>query len=184
MFTHAVEAGIFWAGLFYLANVVVVGHSVNVNAERHVRDRYIAVQALAHSNNALQRANAELAQKHQDLEQARRDQQTRSEALIALRDQQKEAAERASRAKSRFLAAAAHDLRQPMHALNMFLAAAGEALAKGDIEASLGLIGDARKASVLTARLFNAVLDLSKLESGHVKPNYSASISTAWPKRP
>ncbi|MGF6956315.1 ATP-binding response regulator [Paraburkholderia youngii] len=171
--TQGIDPDLFWAGMFYIANVVVIGHSVNVNAERHVRDRYLAVQALAHSNGALQGANVELARKHQDLEQARREQQTRSDALMALREQQKEAAEQASRAKSRFLAAAAHDLRQPMHALNMFLAAADEALAKHDIETSTALIGDARKASALSARLFNAVLDLSKLESGHVKPSYS-----------
>jgi two-component system, sensor histidine kinase len=174
LFTHAVEPDNFTAGMFYLMNVALLGHSVNVSAERHVRDRYIAVQALAHSNEALQRANVELAQKHHDLERARRDQQTRSEALIALREQQREDAERASRAKSRFLAAAAHDLRQPMHALNLFLAAADEALDAGDVEASSRLVGEARKASVLTARLFNGVLDLSKLESGHVKPNYTS----------
>ncbi|MGF6721328.1 signal transduction histidine kinase [Paraburkholderia sp. GAS41] len=174
LFTHAVEPDNFAAGMFYLLNVALLGHSVNVNAERHVRERYIAVQALAHSNDALQRANVELAQKHHDLERSRRDQQTKSEALIALREQQREAAERASRAKSRFLAAAAHDLRQPMHALNLFLAAASDAQDARDLEASSKLIGEARKASVLTARLFNAVLDLSKLESGHVKPTYTS----------
>jgi signal transduction histidine kinase len=172
--TQAVEPENFAAGMFYLLNVAVLGHSVNVNAERHVRDRYVAVQALAHSNDALQSANVELAQKHHDLERARRDQQTKSDALIALREQQREAAEQASRAKSRFLAAAAHDLRQPMHALNLFLAAASEALGARDVEASSRLIGEARKASVLMARLFNAVLDLSKLESGHVNPNYTS----------
>ncbi len=174
LLTRAVEPENFAAGMFYLLNVAVLGHSVNVNAERHVRERYVAVQALAHSNGALQVANAALAQKHDDLELARRDQQIRSDALIALREQQREAAEQASRAKSRFLAAAAHDLRQPMHALNLFLAAADEALEARDIEASSRLIGDARKASVLTARLFNGVLDLSKLESGHVKPVYAS----------
>ncbi|CAB3809204.1 Sensor histidine kinase RcsC [Paraburkholderia caffeinitolerans] len=174
LLTHAIEADNFAAGMFYLLNVAVLGHSVNVNAERHVRDRYIAVQALAHGNEALQHANAELAQKHRDLERARRDQETKSAALIALREQQREAAEQASRAKSRFLAAAAHDLRQPMHALNLFLAAADEALEARDVEASSKLIGEARKASVLTARLFNAVLDLSKLESGHVNPSYTS----------
>ncbi|MDR3100061.1 MAG: hybrid sensor histidine kinase/response regulator [Paraburkholderia sp.] len=174
LITHAIEPENFAAGMFYLLNVAVLGHSVNVNAERHVRDRYVAVEALAQSNNALQSANAELAQKHRDLERSRRDQQSKSEALIALREQQREAAEQASRAKSRFLAAAAHDLRQPMHALNLFLAAADEALEASDVEASGRLIGEARKASVLTARLFNAVLDLSKLESGHVKPNYTS----------
>lgn len=174
LLTQAVDPDNFAAGMFYLLNVAVLGHSVNVNAERHVRERYVAVEALAHSNDAMKSVNAELAQKHHDLERARRDQQTRSEALIALREQQREDAERASRAKSRFLAAAAHDLRQPMHALNLFLAAADEALDAGDVEASGRLIGEARKASVLTARLFNGVLDLSKLESGHVKPNYTS----------
>jgi signal transduction histidine kinase/CheY-like chemotaxis protein len=174
LLTQAVEPDNFAAGMFYLLNVAVLGHSVNVSAERHVRDRYVAVQALARSNNALQSANAELAQKHRDLERARRDQQSKSEALITLREQQREAAEQASRAKSRFLAAAAHDLRQPMHALNLFLAAADEALEARDVETSSRLVGDARKASVLTARLFNAVLDLSKLESGHVNPNYTS----------
>jgi signal transduction histidine kinase len=174
LLTQAIEPANFAAGMFYLLNVAALGHGVNVNAERHVRDRYIAVQEMAHTNEALQSANAELAQKHRDLERARRDQETKSEALIALREMQREAAEQASRAKSRFLAAAAHDLRQPMHALNLFLAAASEALGARDVEASSKLIGEARKASELTARLFNAVLDLSKLESGHVNPNYTS----------
>lgn len=172
--TQAIEPALFTAGMFYLVNVAVVGHSVNVSAERHARERYIAVEALAHSNVALQTVNVELEQKHLDLERARRDQQAKSDALIALREQQRADAEHASRAKSRFLAAAAHDLRQPMHALNLFLAAADEALDKHDLDGSARLIGDARKASVLMARLFNAVLDLSKLESGHVEPNYTS----------
>lgn len=174
LLTQAIEPTIFAAGMFYISNVLVVGYSVNVNAEKHARDRFISVQALAHSNAALQDANTELAQKHRDLERARRDQQTKSDALIALREQQKEDADHASQAKSRFLAAAAHDLRQPMHALNLFLAAADEALARHDVSESTTLIGEARKASALTVRLFNAILDLSKLESGHVIPNYTS----------
>jgi signal transduction histidine kinase len=171
--TKALDPANFLAGMFYLLNVALLGHSVNVSEERHVRDRFVAVRLLARGNDALQEANAELAQKHHDLERARRDQQAKSDALIALREQQREDAERSSRAKSRFLAAAAHDLRQPMHALILFLAAAGEALDKHDVDESSKLISEARKASVLMARLFNAVLDLSKLESGHVTPNYS-----------
>ena len=40
--------------------------------------------------------------------------------------QQKEAAEQANVAKSRFLAVASHDLRQPLHALGLFVQALQE----------------------------------------------------------
>jgi len=44
-------------------------------------------------------------------------------ALVGELRERKDAAERANLAKSRFLAAASHDLRQPMHALGLFLQA-------------------------------------------------------------
>lgn len=117
--------------------------------------------------------NAELKDKNQSLEISRNEQIARTNALIRLKDQQKRAAEDANSEKSSFLAAATHDLRQPMHALNLFLAAADEAARRGDSEESRKLITQARKSSVVMARLFDAVLDLSRLESGRVCPDYS-----------
>ncbi len=79
---------------------------------------------------------------------------------------QKLAAEAAVRAKSRFLAAASHDLRQPLHALTLLVAALREQVADGEagrlarhIEAS---------ASAMES-LLNALLDLSKLDAGVVE---------------
>jgi len=80
----------------------------------------------------------------------------------------REHAERANHAKSRFLAAASHDLRQPLQSLSLLagtlrrLAAGPEALeAVGSLELALGSM----------SRLLNALLDVSKLEFGNVKPD-------------
>jgi PAS domain S-box-containing protein len=75
----------------------------------------------------------------------------------------REVAEQASRAKTRFLAAASHDLRQPLHAIELF-AAALEATV--DDEDALGIIEDLREASNAAGRLLTALLDVSELESG------------------
>ena len=47
----------------------------------------------------------------------------RTEEMAADLQRQKDIAERANLAKSRFLAAASHDLRQPVHALGLFVGA-------------------------------------------------------------
>ena len=77
-------------------------------------------------------------------------------------------AERARASQARFLAAASHDLLQPLHAARLFLGALQEQ-AKGN-----NLFGDlARNAdvSIETAnRLLNALLNLSRLEVGGLRP--------------
>jgi signal transduction histidine kinase/CheY-like chemotaxis protein len=82
---------------------------------------------------------------------------------------QKEAAEAASLAKTRFLAAASHDLRQPVHALSLFVGALrGHAL---DAEPArlVDLIEDSVNAM---DGLFSALLDISRLDAGIVAPDW------------
>jgi signal transduction histidine kinase len=75
----------------------------------------------------------------------------------------------ANKAKSRFLATATHDLRQPLHALGLFVAQLGgrtnaaerKRLVTG-IEAALSGMND----------LFNALLDISKLDAGVINPKW------------
>jgi len=81
---------------------------------------------------------------------------------------QKEAAENANLAKSRFLAAASHDLRQPMHALNLYHGAM-ENIALSS-EAQL-LLSYARQCAHAMDDMFTVLLDMSRLDAGAVKPN-------------
>jgi signal transduction histidine kinase/CheY-like chemotaxis protein len=97
----------------------------------------------------------------------RQDMRGQVEAATAQLAAQKEAAERADQAKSRFLAAASHDLRQPMHALGLFVEAMKPQL-EGRRAANLL---DKIEASVITLEgLFNAILDISRLDAGAVVP--------------
>jgi signal transduction histidine kinase/CheY-like chemotaxis protein len=89
-----------------------------------------------------------------------------NEALIEQLRQQMELAARASRDKSRFLAAASHDLRQPMHALTLFAGALEKRLAGS---AEQPLMRNLNECIASLDRSFNAMLDISKLDAGVVE---------------
>ncbi len=87
--------------------------------------------------------------------------------LVESLTREKDAAERASIGKSKFLAAASHDLRQPLHALSLFANALGERIRYPEVRR----IVDNIQASVQSLEsLFNALLDISKLDSGVLQP--------------
>ena len=76
-------------------------------------------------------------------------------------------ARQASQAKSRFLAVASHDLRQPLQAVVML----SGALARMTNDARVGEIADQQQRTLAGAgELLNTLLDLSKLESGALRP--------------
>ena len=77
----------------------------------------------------------------------------------------RDAAESANRAKSRFLAAASHDLRQPLHALSLFSAALQVRAPGGDV----GEIGrNINTAALSLSALVDSLLDISKLDAGAI----------------
>lgn len=79
--------------------------------------------------------------------------------------QKKEQAESATLAKSRFLAAASHDLRQPLHALGMFVARLGQM----PLEPPVREVVDSLENAVLAMQnLLDGLLDLSRLDAGHM----------------
>lgn len=77
------------------------------------------------------------------------------------------AAEAALEEKNRFLSTAAHDLRQPVHA--MALLAEAIALQGQDHPRISPLLGQWRLSMQSLSQMFNALLDLSRIESGTVE---------------
>lgn len=73
--------------------------------------------------------------------------------------------EEANRDKARFLAAASHDLRQPVHALGLFVAQLRETRDGKDRER---LIDKVAASSTAVSDLIEALLDISKLDAGIV----------------
>ncbi|PWC54648.1 hypothetical protein TSO221_07570 [Azospirillum sp. TSO22-1] len=78
----------------------------------------------------------------------------------------KEAAEQANLAKSKFLAAASHDLRQPLQSLFLF-AHVLEAQVAGS-EKALGTLGALHKGLEAMKGLLDSLLDVSRLDAGSV----------------
>ena len=75
-------------------------------------------------------------------------------------------AERANASKSRFVAAASHDLRQPLSAARLYLASLQEDLTSDDHRV---LMDKAQRALTSVEDIIDALLDISRLESGHVE---------------
>jgi PAS domain S-box-containing protein len=90
--------------------------------------------------------------------------QKREQALL---QQAMQRADEANRTKSRFLAAASHDLRQPLQSISMNLGVLGADLRGEDKER---VIAQTRMALDTTNKLLNSLLNITKLEAGKVQP--------------
>lgn len=75
-----------------------------------------------------------------------------------------------NKAKSRFLASASHDLRQPLHAMGFFVNAL---VNENDIKKSRSLAQKINKTSQSLRKLLSSLLNLSKIESGALVPQIS-----------
>lgn len=96
--------------------------------------------------------------------------QLRYENLELLEDLrvQKNIAEQANIAKSRFLASASHDLRQPVHALGMFV---GALKAHEMVEPARRLLEHIEGSIGALDMLFTSLLDISRLDAGVITAN-------------
>ncbi|SDZ65988.1 hybrid sensor histidine kinase/response regulator [Pseudomonas sp. NFIX28] len=71
--------------------------------------------------------------------------------------------------KSRFLAQASHDLRQPIHSIGLFTACLREAHL-GDVERRL--VDNIDRSLLNVSQLFRSILDLYTLDNGRVQPSF------------
>ncbi len=121
------------------------------------RNQVQELDALASGINDM----AHLLQKDRNTLQHRID-----EATQELR-RKKEEAERANFDKSRFLAAASHDLRQPIHALGLFV---GELHSRLDTPEQRKIASKVEESVEAMSSLLDSLLDISKLDAGIVIP--------------
>ncbi|MBB3142947.1 hybrid sensor histidine kinase/response regulator [Halomonas organivorans] len=121
----------------------------NETLEERVRER---TQALSEANAALRQEN-----------------RVRAEAEQALR-QAKQVAEDANASKTRFLAAASHDLLQPLNAARLFTSALSQEMDATDMRRTIGHIDNSLQAA---EELLGTLLDISKLDAGALTPRRS-----------
>jgi len=116
----------------------------------------------------LRELQAMVNQMSESLRSYQQDMEAKVHAVTAELEHRKKEAEQANLAKSRFLAAASHDLRQPMHAISLYVESLKPQMRGRAAEDTLNKI----ERSILgTVELFNAILDVTKLDAGVVQPH-------------
>jgi PAS domain S-box-containing protein len=90
-----------------------------------------------------------------------------AEAASEVAGQALESANRANHGKSRFLATASHDLRQPLQTLELLN---GVLRRRATDRSVIEALCQQEQAIASMSRLLNALLDISKLESGAIRP--------------
>jgi CHASE3 domain sensor protein/ActR/RegA family two-component response regulator/anti-sigma regulatory factor (Ser/Thr protein kinase) len=91
-------------------------------------------------------------------------------ALNAAREAAEDARERAAAsdlAKTRFLAVASHDMRQPLHALTLYLSALDRRIENAEAR---GILVKMERATDSMIAMFSTLLDLARIQAGAVDP--------------
>ena len=122
----------------------------------------------------VRRQVVELRAMAEALAESRDQLEDRIETATAALAAEKDAAERANAAKSRFLAAASHDLRQPLHALSLFTTDLLRQASTGRLR-EVPRIAEQISASTQTlGEMLNALLDISRLDIDGVRADIQA----------
>jgi signal transduction histidine kinase/ActR/RegA family two-component response regulator len=120
---------------------------------------------LAESDSRVRAANL-------DLEQRVNDQTAELRVSTAEAEWAASEAERANLAKSKFLAAASHDLRQPVQSLTLLLSVIGRQVANMPKAANTVEMAKASTASLNA--ILTGMLDISRLDAGVITPSFAS----------
>ena len=127
---------------------LIEGFVADITERERARQRLEALNA---------NLEARVAERTQELERL-------NEALVAARD----AAEFANQSKDRYLAAASHDLLQPMNAARLLVASLQERLTDHD---DLALVESVQNSLEGAEAILSDLLDISRLDHGQVQPH-------------
>ena len=86
-------------------------------------------------------------------------------------------AERESQSKTRFLATASHDLRQPLHAMSLFIQHLDERVTDPSVRLTVRRLADSTQ---LLQVMLNSLLDMSRLSVGMVRPQLRTFNLQPW----
>lgn len=126
----------------------------------------LATRVSTNSGGELAQLESGFNQMAEEIDTARAAMQARIDEITALLEH-KEKAEQANFAKTRFLASASHDLRQPVQALNWFVSALRQRI---DDEQSLRVCQMMQESIRTLNELLERLLDISKLDAGAIVP--------------
>jgi signal transduction histidine kinase/CheY-like chemotaxis protein len=152
---------------------------IDVQSRDEIQSVAIAFNGMADSLRTLYESlESKVLERTRDLKQANEQITTQARELSVLNDKlgvqlqelnvKRDAADRASAAKTRFVAAASHDLRQPMHAVGLLVGILAGRQISPEISALLTKIQLSVSA---LENLFETLLDISKLDAGIVAPH-------------
>ena len=162
---------------FFLPSIVpgIVGMAAQEGAQQHAVAAGLALMSLVvlwsrRSLNDMFMKSMRLRFENIELIDALTVQRNAAESAKETAEAARETAESANLAKTRFLAAASHDLRQPIHALNLYLGAFNQMRLTRQTSA---LLAKVRQCAQIMDEMFRALLDVSRLDAGAVQPRIS-----------
>jgi Na+/proline symporter/CheY-like chemotaxis protein/PAS domain-containing protein len=124
---------------------------------------YMDITAHKHTESKLKESNETLEQRVED----------RTKALVIANDQLTSAktfADQANQSKTRFLAAASHDLMQPLNAARLFSSSLSQQHPTGALAETLAHLDDSLGAA---EKLITTLIEISKLDAGTLSPQLS-----------
>lgn len=160
----------FTVSAYYIAAYFIIAklNELYVAQKEKEKAQAAALQSQQIMLDTLRQSEKELERKVADRTQALEQKNDELNNVLSQLTTQKEVAESANLAKSRFLAAASHDLRQPMHTISLLVGLLRDQIRHPDAHHIVEKIHASAQAM---GSMFDSLLDISKFEAGVVTPH-------------